>query len=56
MGYGKADFERGMEMEWKKIANMKHRKIIFHSICALVSDLELHSRGTDPVTFFGAEL
>ena len=26
------DFWYGMEMEWKKIANMEYGKIVFHSI------------------------
>ena len=26
------DYWYGMEMEWKKIASMEYRKIIFHSI------------------------
>ena len=32
MEYGMKDFCYGMEMEWKKIASMEYRKIVFHSI------------------------
>ena len=32
MEYGMEDFWYGMEMEWKKIANMEYGKIVFHSI------------------------
>ena len=32
MEYKMEDFLYGMEMEWKKIARMKYRKIIFHFI------------------------
>ena len=30
--YGMEDFWYGMEMEWKKIASMEYRNIVFHSI------------------------
>ena len=32
MENGMEDFWYGMEMEWKKIANMEYGKIVFHSI------------------------